>query len=87
MTTGEEGRRKSSSMVLRIVESESRDRTRVCWVWLKARSLVKLSAQVALYVYRFLDCWVCVGRLTIGSRATLDIDGSQFYSVYVPSFQ
>lgn len=41
MATGVRGRRKSSSMCWRRLASESRDRTRVYWVWLKARSLVK----------------------------------------------
>lgn len=49
MAIGAGGKRKSSSMVLRMVESESRERTRVYCVWLKASSLVKDSAHVAAY--------------------------------------
>lgn len=47
MATGQDGSRKSSSMFWRTTESESRESTRLYWVWLKASSLVKDSAQVA----------------------------------------
>ncbi len=51
MATVAGGRRKSSSMEDKIVESESRCRTREYAVWLKACNLVKLSAQVAVAVF------------------------------------
>ena len=40
------GRKKSASREERRVESESRCRRRVYWVWLKARSLVYDEAQI-----------------------------------------